>query len=512
MTDQGAVKPHPPPGDDASSSYAETNRGERGLSRRAAVGVLWVGFTTAGARVLGAATTIVLARLLAPRDFGVVAVASIVITALALFSDLGVGPALVQHPGQRDAVASTCSFLTPAFGLALFLAAFSTAPLSARWLGDPSAVGVIRVLSVSLVINSLGIVPSMLLEKDLRFRRKSIPDGVPIVVFAAFAVTLASLGMGAYSLAYGQIAQACTGVMLSWLLCGWRPKRRFDTRIARDLLGYGKHVLGGSIIIYLTTTLDNGFVSKEAGAGALGAYVLAYTIANLPATDVADVAGRVLFPSFVEINRQPDRLRKAYLRSVALLAVATFPMLAGMAGLAGPITVLVLGPRWHGVREPLMILTLFSAFRVLAGVTGNLLLAMGRPRIILLTGLSGLVIQITLLWLFVVRLGWGATGASWAVSGAAAINGVVILVFVHSLVQIALPTLVVEGLRIAGPALLSFGVFRLGAVVLPTTIPSLVLTSVAGALCYVGAVVASGGSRRLKELWRAVSAPAAAAV
>jgi O-antigen/teichoic acid export membrane protein len=387
------------------------------LQEQAVRGVLWVALATGTTRALTFVTYLLLARILAPREFGVFAVATIVVNALLIFNDLGLGPAIVQNPGDRDTVASTALVVIPVLGAGIAGLSAVSASATARLLGDPGAAGVLRVLSLSIFFSSLAVVPSMLLEKDLAFRRQVVPQVLPAALFAVTAVLLAArTGAGAYSLAVAEVVDSVALAIGSWMACTWRPRWRFSWATARQLFRYGKHVLGGGVVLYLATNMDNAFVSRSAGQRALGIYVLAYLIANLPATEIADLAGRVLFPAFVMLDGRPEELRRAYGRSLTALTLVTLPLFVMLASLARPLVAAIFGHNWSGMVAPLRILPVFGAFRVLSGVSGNLFLAVNRPRYILLTGLVGLSLQAGLLWLFVVARHGGALGASVAVT------------------------------------------------------------------------------------------------
>lgn len=411
---------------------ANNEEGHSALKQRVAKGVVWVSAATVGSKIISVATTLILARILTPSDFGLVALASIVMNALYLFNDLGIGPAIIHSKRDRDKVASTALVLMPLLGLSLTLIAFVTAPYTAAFLGNPNATNIIRILSFNLLFSSLAVVPNMLLEKDMAYRRKFIPDFFPVIAYLLTAVSLALVfNLGAYSLAIGQLIQGLLLVILSWLVCSWRPHLRFEKTIAQELWGFGKHILGGSVISYLATNLDNMFVSRKSGPTQLGYYTLSYSIANLPATHMADMFSRVLFPSFISINNDLQILKRAYIKSIRLVVLLTFPVLALIAGLSYNFVQVVLGDKWLPMAPVLAVLTVFTACRILASVTSNLILAIGKPKIILTTGIISLINQVVALFVFVNLLNMGALGAGIAVGLASAFSWIIIYFFVR---------------------------------------------------------------------------------
>ena len=471
------------------------------LQEQAVRGVFWVALATGTTRALTFVTYLLLARILAPKEFGVFAVATIVVNALLIFNDLGLGPAIVQSSGDRDTVASTALVVIPVLGGVIAGLSALGAPATARLLGDPGAAGVVRVLSLSVFFSSLAVVPNMLLEKDLAFKRQVLPQVLPAVLFAATAVLLAATTRaGAYSLAVAEVVDSAALAIGSWIACSWRPAWRFSWTTARQLLRYGKHVLGGGVILYLATNMDNAFVSRSAGRRALGIYVLAYLIANLPATEIADLAGRVLFPAFVTLDGRPEELRRAYGRSVTALTLVTLPLFVMLASLARPLVGAVFGRTWAGMVAPLRVLPVFGALRVLSGVSGNLFLAVNRPRYILLTGLVGLSLQAGLLWLFVVARRGGALGASVAVTAAAGLVVWLMATLVGRIVSITWATVVPRAGRLVGAACLAAAAGLAAARAPLAPVAQLVLGGLSVLLVYGVALYLLGGREDVVEV------------
>lgn len=476
------------------------------LRARARKGVVWVGFVTVGSKLLSVATTLVLARILAPSDFGLIATANIVVAALAIFTDLGLGSAIIHSKADRKRMASTAFFLMPIIGLTLYAIAFVSAPLVAGLLGNEGATTLIRIVAFTLVISSLTIVPSVLLEKDMAFKRKVIPDLAPTLVYITVALVLAAIyKLGPYSIAFGVLAQSFAGLILNWLFARWRPSLLFDREIARDLIRYGKNVLGGSVIVYFATNMDNAFVSRATGSTGLGHYTLAYNVANLPATHIGDVLGRVLFPSFVELNDDFDRLKKTYVQALKVLIFVTFPVLAGIAALADPFVRLVLGEAWVGAIVALQILVIFTAFRVISGATGSLFLATARTSYILWSGVIGLTLQALLLTGLVALADLGLAGASMAVSIASALNALVIAYWVHRIFPYSAVRVGIAAIKLIMPAIIMGAAVYLAASVAPSDLAALVAGVLIGVVVYVPIFILLNGSSLLKQIKKLVT-------
>jgi O-antigen/teichoic acid export membrane protein len=404
------------------------------LMNNARAGVIWVAAITWGTKLISIATTLVLARILAPNDYGLVAVATIVISALAVFTDLGLGSAIIHSKADRDRMASTAFFLMPIIGIVLYTFAYITAPAVSALLGSPASTALIRVIGLNLILSSFTIVPSILLEKDMAYRKKVVPDLAPTIIYVFVAIYFAKvLHLGAYSIAYGAVIQGVASLILNWLFARWAPKLLFDKAIASQLFKYGRNVLGGSILLYITTNMDNTFVSRSSGAAALGLYAFAYNLANLPATHIGDVLGRVLFPSFVKMGDDPTRLRANYVRSLRFITLITYPVIMGLAAISLTAIPILLGSKWVNCAPIIISLSGFTLIRVFSGATGSLLLATGKTRLILITGVSGLVFQAGLLPLLLIYYKLGAVGAGIAVSLSALLNLLILASFLYKL-------------------------------------------------------------------------------
>lgn len=471
------------------------------LQQRAVKGVFWIGFITIGAKVLSVITTLVLARLLSPADFGLVAIAAIVMNALTIFTDLGLGTAIVHSKHNRIKVGSTALIIMPIMASFLYAITFIFAPTIAQLLGNAEATNVIRLLAVNLIFTSLSIVPSSFMEKDMAFKRKTVPELIPILVYVVVAVALAaSTNLGAYSIVWGQVAQGATAMILYWVVSNWRPVFGFSWKVAKELLGYGKHVLGGGVLLFITLNMDNIFVSRILGASALGLYTLAYSIANMPATQVADVLGRVLFPALVEINEDTERVRKNYVRSLKVLVLVTFPILAGLAALSSMFVQLALGSKWEAMAPALAILCIFGAIRVLSGATGSLLLAQGRPKVIFITGVTGLILQFSFLYYALVVSNMGITGAALAVSCGSIVNAMIIFIYVQRFMRFRVAGLVQTTLRYTAPSLIMFAAIAALTIPLPQAWWSLVLLVGVGAVVYTGSFTVLNGFTPIKNM------------
>ncbi|MFC2162163.1 lipopolysaccharide biosynthesis protein [Candidatus Altiarchaeota archaeon] len=351
------------------------------IAQKAVRGIGWVGLfvgTTKGVRFL---TTIILARLLTPTDFGLVAIGLLAVNTIAIFRDLGVGQALIHKGGDVKKAANTTFILFPAVGAVLFIIAILAAPFISGFFNSPDSLPVIRFLSVSLLLVSLGLTPSVLLDKELEFKKQFLPEVGSMVAYGAIAISLAFTGYGVWSIVYGKILSLIVWLILIWYISPWRPKIEFEWEIAKGLLKYGHHILGATFIMFILTNVDNAFVGKMLGTTMLGFYSMAYTVSNVPALNVTNLIHRVMFPTYSKLQADEKTLNRIYLKTLKYSSAVAVPITMGIMVLAPDIISTVLGGKWWPALVPLQILCVAGVLRSIRGSTGVLINAIGRPDI-----------------------------------------------------------------------------------------------------------------------------------
>lgn len=386
------------------------------LKRRAVRGVFWTTAASLSARIVQTITTLLLAGLLLPEDFGTVAVALVVINSLALIRDMGLSQSLIHRRGDIRDAADTAFVLLPLQGLMLAALAALAAPLVAGFFNVEGSIPVIRVLALSLALSSFSLVPSSLLERDLSFGRKFIPETVPVLGYSATAVTAAAAGLGVWSLVIAEVARSFLQATIIWPFSSYRPSWRFSRRIARELFRYGRHIVGAGVAIFLFTTLDNAFIARMLGTEQLGFYVLAFTLATVPASQVAQVVSRVMFPAYSSIQHEREALSRAYLRTVEYVSAVAAPIALGTLAI-GPLLLNTLyQDKWEGTFRVLQILALYGFFRAVGGTAGEILKAVGKPWLLARVTYLQLVLVVALAYPAI--RGAGIEGAAILFTGA----------------------------------------------------------------------------------------------
>lgn len=352
---------------------------------------------------LQAITGIILARLLLPSDFGIVAIAYLVLAVIALFKDFGLGAAIIQRKEDIEEALVTGFTARLILSVILFLFAFFIAPFWARFFSDPSQSptaisAVIRVLSITLLIESFGFIPGTRLTKELKFKIEAIPRVCSAVVNSGVAISLAFCGFSYWSLVYASLASSVVSLIVLSIVNPWKIRFGIDRKVAKQLFQYGKHIIAASTIIFLITNLDDVFVGKLLGLTTLGYYTIAWMWGNWSATNLASVVSRVMFPTYSKIQDDIPRLRNGFLKTLEYVSLLTFPASFGMFAIAPEFVNIVLGEKWAQAIVPLRILCFYGLLNVIANTMGQVFLAKGRPDILTKVATFTLLVMILLLY------------------------------------------------------------------------------------------------------------------
>lgn len=306
-----------------------------------------------------------LSRLLSAEDFGLLSVAMVFINLATVFSQFGVGPALVQRSGLDEIHVTTAFWLSVANGLLFFGAIFALTPLIARFFDQPELLPVLKVASLVFVISGLGVVADSLLVRQMNFK------GILVVYLSSYifgyglvAVVLASRGWGVWALVAATLVQASMRTIGLYLLKPHSVRLRFTSRAAKDLLGYGAGFTLTSVFNYFATEGDKFVIGKTVSIGGVGIYTRAYAFMKILVDQVAAPLERVIFPLMSAYQDDKVKLQYLYLSMSALISFLAYPVGVLLAFNAREIVELVLGSGWEEVVLPFRILMLGLTFRI----------------------------------------------------------------------------------------------------------------------------------------------------
>ena len=383
------------------------------LVRAGAHGALWQGAAQAVAKAVVLVTTVLLARLLSPEEYGLVAFALVLMAYAEAIADAGVAQALVYLP-RRAAFTRAALLLSVVSGCLLAVLVLAAAPAVADFFGHADVAPLVRLLALSLLAASLGAVPEALLRRELRFPRLTTAMVIRAVVTGAVTIGLALDGWGAWSLAWGTVAGSMSYTLSVWALLPERRQVQFwraGRADVRAVLGYGTPVAGSSMLAKLIFDVDYLIVGALLGAQALGYYTLAFRMPELLIINVFFVIATVTFPLYARARRDPDRLRGGYLQSVRIQSLYGICAGVGLAVVAPYLVPVLFGSAWARAITPLVLLALYAAVRSVGAGANEVYKALGRPGLSVLLSLARLVILVPVL---IVASRWGIDGIAAA--------------------------------------------------------------------------------------------------
>lgn len=402
------------------------------LRRDVLSSIFWVALSQAGNKLIAFVVQIVLARILVPADFGIVAVATLALDSLALFAEFGFTSALIYRKDRIPEASATAFSIVIMGGVLTTLVGVISAPYIAWFFKEPRVIPILRALSLTMLISSFGQVPLTLLAKELDFRKRAVPMVVPSVVNGLVAVPCALSGLGVWSLVAGRLASAATTSALAYAVTDWRPRWMFQRDLAREMLDYGKHIIGSQILIFAITNVDDMFVGRILDAAALGAYGLAYNLSNLPATQITRIVGQVMFPALAKIQDDLERMKRVYFTTMRYVSLLSVPIGVATVVFAADFVNVLYGPKWAAAIVPLQWLGIYGLIRSIAANMGNVFKAGGRPKWLTYIALWRLITM--LLFLYPATKYYGIVGVSVLSAAVSVVDFVISAALVNRLI------------------------------------------------------------------------------
>lgn len=355
-----------------------TQSDQPSLAGRAAVGVAWTAAAKASERILQLGVSILLMRLLGPKAFGLIGMVLVFTGFAAVISQAGFGSALVQRLTLREAHRSSVFWLMVAMGVAFSVVFAVISPVLASFYGDPHLAPLTFVLGLVFIFQAPGVVSAALLQKEMRFDRIAAARIVSVLVSGAIAIWLALTGAGVWALVAQYLASAVVNAALCLWLAGWHPSLMWDGEAMHELLNYGAGLTGFNFINYWARSADDLLIGRFMGSAALGLYSRAYALMLLPVSQVIQVVSPVLFPALVAIQDDKERVRRIYLRAMRMITFITFPMMVGLAVVAKPFVLGVLGKQWAPAIPIIVIFCGVGAIQSLTNPVGLIYTSQGR--------------------------------------------------------------------------------------------------------------------------------------
>lgn len=384
-------------------------------ARTARGGVVMVG-AQALKFVILMATTVVLARLLTPQDYGLIGMVLVVTGFVALFKNMGLSAATMQREEIHYQQVSTLFWINVAISIALMLLTMALAPVVAWFYHEPRLTWITMAFAVGFLFSGLVVQHEALLKRQMRFVPLAVADIVSIGAGVSVGVVLAWRGKGYWALVANQLVLGFVYAVSIWIACRWRPGPPVRYSGVRSMLAFGVHLTGFGFFNYFSRTLDNLLIGRVWGAQQLGLYAKAYQLLMLPIDQLSSPLDGVAVPALSRLVNEPERYRQAYLRILEKVAMLSMPGVALMIGTSDWLVRLMLGPQWIEAGRIFALLGIVGLVEPVANTMGWLLISQGRARHLLRWGMIDGTIAIASI---IGGLPWGAVGVatSYAIVG-----------------------------------------------------------------------------------------------
>ncbi|HYP19733.1 MAG TPA: lipopolysaccharide biosynthesis protein [Chloroflexia bacterium] len=467
-----------------------------GLGRQAAQGAAWNYLAFVVSKGLVFASTLILAQILSPAEFGLVGMALLVITVLDILRDFGIGSAVIYYGREGPAAANMAFALSSGIGVFLFVANWLLAPLTAQFFytDSPQDIAVvtslIQVLGFSLLFASLGSTHDALLQKEINYRRRMVPEVGRTLLKGVLSVALAFAGLGVWSLVWGQVlGEACATVLL-WVVAKWRPARLFRRDLLRSMLGYSFQTMLAGGLGTMLADVDYFIIGALLGPTALGIYTLAFRLPDLLIRNMAQAVATVAFAVAAKLQSDLAAMRDAYLRMQRYMLIILAPLGFGLFAVTPGLINTLFKPDWAPVIPVMQILCVYMVLGAINYWPGVIYKAVGRPDVLNYISAVKLGMLVPVLWWSATN--YGIEGVAWGQLAVRVVGIVIDMVIVARFVQIS----VWDNLRVIWPPLLAACLMAAAVRLLyyavdPTErggIPMLGLSVVVGSAVYVAAI------------------------
>jgi PST family polysaccharide transporter len=363
--------------------------------------------------VVQTASTMILARLLTPADFGLIAMVTAVTGFASLFKDLGLSMATVQKAEITHEQVSVLFWVNVAVSLMIALITAASAPVIAWFYGEPRLTAVAMALSLAFILGGLTVQHQALLRRQMRFTVLAVIPILSTAVAALAAIVSATLGLGYWALVVMELVLAFTNAAAVWIASPWRPGLPSRHAGVRGMVAFGANLTGFNILNYFTRNADSVVVGYALGSGPLGIYSKAYGLLTLPIRQINSPLTGVMLPALSRLQSDPEKYRNYYLRALAGIAMITMPIVSLLFVIADEVVLIVLGDQW---------ISAVSVFRLLAPAAflgsvnfapGWLCISLGRPGIQLRWSMLSAPVTVIA---FLVGVNWGVGGVATAFS------------------------------------------------------------------------------------------------
>lgn len=356
------------------------------LNKKITQGIGWTSLSTFGRQGLRLVIKLVLAKMLLPEHYGLIGMASVFTSFIALISELGMAAALIQKPKEEltENYFHTAFWTNMAVAVGAFILMSAVLGPVAAWFYDESIlIKLVPIMTIPMILDAAYLVPRVQLVRMMDFKPSAIIEIVSVSIAGLLSMVLAYQGFGVWSLAFNGIAISVTSLVGYFAINRWRPKLIFDKIAFKSLWGFGGYVMLENIFSFFTSNIDYILIGKLIGSSALGAYTLSFILTDAFRKQIMGLLNKVLFPAYSSIQKEKDKLRKYYLSVIKLNSLVILPVMTIFIVLAEPIVLWGFGEQWTATIFPLQILSLAVIVHAVSGTATTVMKSVGRADLVM---------------------------------------------------------------------------------------------------------------------------------
>jgi O-antigen/teichoic acid export membrane protein len=385
------------------------------LARRAGGALIWRGLAEGAEKVIFLARLFILARLLAPEDFGLLAIGMVALTLTLRLTDFGVVASLIQSPETGKRHLDTAWTINVLRGVGIATLLLVAAPWIADAFGEPRATDIIRALALTALLQAAASIQVAKLNRELRFRGLAAIRLSGAIVNTAVAIALAP-SLGVWAMVWGAIAGEFAFMVVSYLVAPYRPRFSFSDKSAKGIARFGRWIFLIGIISVATDSMMRWIIGNRLGVAELGLYFMAWRLAYMPLEMIAGLVNEVAFPVYAQLQSDREKAAAAFRGLLVSVAAIMVPTCVVFAWLVPELVHHVLGDGWQGTVSVMQLLILTSIPILLYEGLAPVLKGLGRPAGIAAIETLHLVVLATLGWTLVGALGLTGAGVVWVIA------------------------------------------------------------------------------------------------
>src|SRR5690625_46460 len=381
------------------------------LKKKAVTGTLWVAVERFGSTGIELLVFVILARLLTPADFGLIAMVVVFFAIAQTFVDSGMGQALIRKKEITEDDRSTIFWFNMAISIVLYILLYISAPYIAGFYNEPILTSITRVMGISVIFFGLGIVQRAELTQKLDFQRQTYAELIASLTTSILAVYLAYRGFGVWALVVKSVSLALFSSVLMWVLYPKKISFTFNKQSFNELFGFGSRLLLASIFSRITENIHNLVIGRVFAATTLGLFTKADDLKNRTSRIITGIIQKVSYPVLSKRQDNKEQLRDGYRKVLRLSSAGVIPVISLLIIFAEPIIIIVFGEQWRGAIPFLKILAISGYLYNLHAINLNILKVLGRSDLYLRINIAKKIISITTLF---VGLQFGIIGIAYS--------------------------------------------------------------------------------------------------